>query len=84
MAARHQLERGHLSEVRIDLSSSLAEQRSLGETRSTPEGTQNQADALEAENVEVARSALGELSVDFSVYGWFPDVLPSEEEEEAE
>ena len=37
---------------------------------------------MEAENVEVSRSALGELSVDFSVYGWFPDVLPSEEEEQ--
>ncbi|KAH6691370.1 6-O-methylguanine DNA methyltransferase [Plectosphaerella plurivora] len=52
--------------------------------RSTPEGTQNQADALRAEDVEVTRSALGELSVDLSVYGWFPEVLPSEAGQEDE
>lgn len=26
--------------------------------------------------------ALGELMVDFAEYGWFPEVLPSEEVEE--
>lgn len=25
--------------------------------------------------------SLGELMVDFAEYGWFPDVLPSEEEQ---
>lgn len=50
-------------------------------SRSTPEGTQNQAEALRAEDVQVERSAMGELSVDFSVYGWFPEILPSEQEE---
>ena len=25
---------------------------------------------------------MGEFSVDFAEYGWFPDALPSEEEEE--
>ncbi|KAL2205917.1 DNA binding methylated-DNA--cysteine S-methyltransferase [Sarocladium strictum] len=50
--------------------------------RSQPEGTQNQAEALRAEGVEVTRSAMGELSVDFQEYGWFPESLPSEEAED--
>ncbi|KAK1544596.1 6-O-methylguanine DNA methyltransferase [Colletotrichum paranaense] len=48
--------------------------------RSQPSGARNQAEALQAEDVEVSRTALGEFTVDFSSYGWFPDVLPSEEE----
>ncbi|KAF7552916.1 hypothetical protein G7Z17_g3959 [Cylindrodendrum hubeiense] len=40
--------------------------------------SRNQAAALRAEGVEVSTSAMGELSVDFSEYGWFPDELPSE------
>jgi methylated-DNA-protein-cysteine methyltransferase-like protein len=28
--------------------------------------------------VEVRQDAMGQYSVDLSVYGWFPDVLPSE------
>jgi methylated-DNA-protein-cysteine methyltransferase-like protein len=47
--------------------------------RSQPSGSQNQAAALEAEGVTVTRSALGELTVDFVEYGWFPRILPSEE-----
>jgi methylated-DNA-protein-cysteine methyltransferase related protein len=27
---------------------------------------------------------LGERTVDFSIYGWFPDRLPSDEEEDDE
>ena len=27
---------------------------------------------------------MGELTVDFSAYGWFPDLLPSEEAERSE
>ncbi|KAG6060093.1 hypothetical protein E4U17_005018 [Claviceps sp. LM77 group G4] len=46
--------------------------------RSQPQGVQDQAAALRAEGVEVTRSALGELTVDFGVYGWFPGMLPSE------
>ncbi|OTB04260.1 hypothetical protein M426DRAFT_321100 [Hypoxylon sp. CI-4A] len=49
--------------------------------RSQPSGTRNQAAALEAEGVTVTTDALGELLVDFSEYGWFPDVLPSEAED---
>ncbi|KXH62578.1 6-O-methylguanine DNA methyltransferase [Colletotrichum nymphaeae SA-01] len=47
---------------------------------SQPSGARNQAEALQAEDVEVSRTAMGEFQVDFSSYGWFPDVLPSEEE----
>jgi methylated-DNA-protein-cysteine methyltransferase related protein len=34
---------------------------------------------LRAEGVTVTTGSLGELEVDFGRYGWFPDVLPSEE-----
>ncbi|KAK7442350.1 6-O-methylguanine DNA methyltransferase [Colletotrichum acutatum] len=47
---------------------------------SQPSGARNQAESLQAEDVEVSRTAMGEFQVDFSSYGWFPDVLPSEEE----
>ncbi|UQC74990.1 6-O-methylguanine DNA methyltransferase [Colletotrichum lupini] len=47
---------------------------------SQPSGARNQAEALQAEDVEVSRTAMGEFTVDFSSYGWFPDVLPSEED----
>ncbi|TPX18016.1 uncharacterized protein E0L32_011927 [Thyridium curvatum] len=50
--------------------------------RSQPSGSLNQAAALRAEGVEVTAGALGELTVDFSEYGWFPRVLPSEAEEQ--
>jgi len=44
-----------------------------------PSGAPHQATALRAEGVAVAAGALGELSVDLGVYGWFPRRLPSEE-----
>ncbi|KAI4868829.1 DNA binding methylated-DNA--cysteine S-methyltransferase [Hypoxylon rubiginosum] len=50
--------------------------------RSQPSGARNQAAALQAEGVTVTTSALGELEVDFSEYGWFPDELPSQAEDE--
>lgn len=49
------------------------------DVRSQPTGTLNQAAALEAEGVTVTTGALGELMVDFAEYGWFPNILPSEE-----
>ncbi|PNS15842.1 hypothetical protein CAC42_4294 [Sphaceloma murrayae] len=45
-----------------------------------PNGASRQATALRQEGVTVERSAMGELSVDLSEYGWFPSMLPSEEE----
>ncbi|KAI0393245.1 MGMT family protein [Xylariaceae sp. FL0594] len=47
--------------------------------RSQPSGARDQAAALRAEGVTVTQDAMGELSVDLAEYGWFPDVLPSEE-----
>lgn len=48
-------------------------------------GAERQQTALEAEGVEVSRDAMGERSIDFDVYGWFPKYLPSEQaEREAE
>lgn len=41
-------------------------------------GASQQATALEAEGVQVTRGSLGEYSVDFATYGWFPDILPSD------
>ena len=45
-----------------------------------PGGAQRQAVALRREGITVSTGALGELSVDFNSYGWFPSRLPSEEE----
>ncbi|KAI1349400.1 MGMT family protein [Xylaria sp. FL0043] len=50
--------------------------------RSQPSGARNQAAALRAEGVTVSTDAMGQLSVDFAEYGWFPEILPSEEAEE--
>ncbi|KAF4966423.1 hypothetical protein FZEAL_10661 [Fusarium zealandicum] len=47
--------------------------------RSQPEGSRTQAAALQAEGVQVTSNAMGELSVDFSEFGWFPEALPSED-----
>ncbi|KAF2733081.1 MGMT family protein, partial [Polyplosphaeria fusca] len=44
-----------------------------------PSGASRQAAALRAEGVEVEQGAMGEFTVSFSKYGWFPDMLPSEE-----
>lgn len=49
--------------------------------RSGVNGAARQEAALTAEGVAVGRGSLGERTVDFSEYGWFPDRLPSEEAE---
>jgi len=46
-----------------------------------PGSTTRQATALRREGVTVSQNSMGEYSVDFSVYGWFPELLPSEEAE---
>ena len=46
--------------------------------RSHPSGATNQGAALQAEGVTVNRNAMGELTVDFGEFGWFPRQLPSE------
>ncbi|KAH6656607.1 MGMT family protein [Truncatella angustata] len=50
--------------------------------RSQPSGARTQAAALQAEGVVVSTGSLGELTVDFAEYGWFPRSLPSEEDDE--
>jgi methylated-DNA-protein-cysteine methyltransferase-like protein len=49
---------------------------------SGPGSAERQAEALGQEGVEVTRDSMGEIYVDFSRYGWFPKMLPSEEEAE--
>ncbi|KAG8765276.1 hypothetical protein FS842_002927 [Serendipita sp. 407] len=39
------------------------------------DGAQRQADALEAEGVEVQTTRVGQFKVDFATYGWFPPTL---------
>ncbi|KAJ5152662.1 uncharacterized protein N7482_009140 [Penicillium canariense] len=46
-----------------------------------PGSAERQAEALREEGVEVTRDSMGEIYVDFSQYGWFPKLLPSEDEE---
>ena len=43
-----------------------------------PGGAARQAAALRQEGVTVAAGAMGDYSVDFGLYGWFPIQLPSE------
>lgn len=43
-----------------------------------PSGAARQAAALRTEGVQIEQGAMGEYTVDFNKYGWFPDVLPSE------
>ncbi|CAJ2511915.1 Uu.00g075400.m01.CDS01 [Anthostomella pinea] len=52
--------------------------------RSQPSGTRNQAAALQAEGVTVTTGALGELMVDLGEFGWFPNSLPSDQDEKDE
>jgi hypothetical protein len=40
-------------------------------------GAANHETVLAQEGVQVDRGSLGERSVDFRVYGWFPNELPS-------
>ena len=47
-------------------------------------GAANQEAALTNEGVDVVRGSLGERSVDFLEFGWFPARLPSEEADDEE
>ena len=47
-------------------------------TISNPGGAEHQAIALRAEGVNVTTDAMGEMHVDFGVYGWFPVDLPED------
>jgi len=47
--------------------------------RGHPSGAANHATVLRREGVPVSTGNMGELTVDFSEYGWFPRQLPSDE-----
>ncbi|KAG6997563.1 hypothetical protein G7Y79_00040g077280 [Physcia stellaris] len=49
-----------------------------------PGGAARQATALRQEGVTVELGSLGELSISFGAYGWFPTRLPSEGADDAE
>ena len=46
------------------------------------DGAQRQRDALEAEGVEVTNGRTGEMRVDLRAYGWFPDALEGQDDDE--
>lgn len=47
-------------------------------------GAALQEAALTQEGVAVERSSLGERTVDFAAFGWFPATLPSEADDDEE
>ncbi|RJE17556.1 MGMT family [Aspergillus sclerotialis] len=47
-------------------------------SKRNPGGAESQAIALRAEGVNVTTDAMGEMHVDFGVYGWFPLDLPED------
>lgn len=49
-----------------------------------PGGAGRQAAFLRREGVTVGTGHLGRLTVDLGVYGWFPELLPSEAAESSE
>ena len=51
---------------------------------SGPGSAARQATALRREGVTVDTGSLGIFTVDFNSYGWFPDILPSEEADASE
>ncbi|GAB1200438.1 hypothetical protein APSETT444_009811 [Aspergillus pseudonomiae] len=46
-----------------------------------PGSAERQAEALREEGIQVETDAMGEFYVDLARFGWFPSVLPSEEDE---
>ncbi|KAI4720966.1 hypothetical protein E4T48_02797 [Aureobasidium sp. EXF-10727] len=81
MAEDHQLQRCHQPKVfQLHL---MHEKQHLTMSRGV-NGARQQATALEAEGVQVARGSLGEYTIDFATYGWFPDRLPSDLSEDDE
>jgi methylated-DNA-protein-cysteine methyltransferase related protein len=44
-----------------------------------PGSVDRHAAALRREGVRVERGSMGEMTIEFGKYGWFPTMLPSEE-----
>lgn len=49
-----------------------------------PGGAARQAALLRREGVTVELGTLGQLTIKIEIYGWFPDLLPSEGAEASE
>lgn len=81
MATGDQLQRDHISKVGAPWGGKPKEDLNVSRG---PGGASAQAIALRREGVVVSAGHLGELSIDLSTYGWFPNSLPSEEVEERE
>lgn len=64
----------------IDTASSLNADEAIRGTN----GAANHETVLAQEGVQIDRGSLGERTVDFRVYGWFPNELPSRETEAEE
>lgn len=46
-----------------------------------PSGATRHAQVLQSEGVHVEQGNMGEWTVDFQTYGWFPDVLPGQQDD---
>lgn len=62
---------------RWDCADYTAQRRYLLTRSRGANGAARHEDVLAQEGVQVEHGSLGERSVDFRVYGWFPDRLPS-------
>ena len=81
MAASDQCERSDQSEVSCRASHVKKLSTTLTKSIRGVNGAANHETVLAQEGVQVDRGSLGERTVDFRVYGWFPDELPSREAE---
>ena len=53
----------------------------LSDLHRGPGAAARQAEILRSEGVDVVEDAMGEFSVDFARFGWFPDERPSDLQE---
>ncbi|KXS93998.1 hypothetical protein AC578_3103 [Pseudocercospora eumusae] len=83
MAAGDQLQRHHQSKASLTCYGNTVASHDLclltSDAFRGANGAARQEAQLNVEGVEVGRGPLGERTVDFSTYGWFPNTLPSEE-----
>jgi len=81
MAARDQRSRTNQPSVRQAMGQEQSRMYSDRIMSSGVGGASRQADALRAEGVEVTEWG-GEFTINFDDFGWFPDMLPSEADDE--
>ena len=83
MATRGERQGHHIPQASISLEASSSWSSSLTAYRG-PGGAARQAAELRREGVVVETGHLGELMVDFATYGWFPKILPSENDDRSD